>query len=382
MVLDTTTLRIALGVVTFTLLLLFHGSFRRTNSPYNGWWCIALLFFLLGNLAFLLNGTIHQVWANPSGNALLVGGAFSVWTSARSLRMLPPPKWQFAAAIVVTVLASIVDNPATNTWSGGAVYLALMTVGIAFAARDLLVLDSNYSRVHKSMGYAAAFLAAYYFCRLALFLAEGPTGADFRVYFGSAVASLITLVLLVVVSFSMTALSNDQLINRLSERAARDNLTGLLNRGTFLELANQELQRLQATNSASALILADLDHFKAVNDEYGHPAGDTALQAFAAACTASVRSTDLVGRYGGEEFILLLPGANQERAEGIATDISRCLAGAHALNGIQFPTVSYGVASNQVDGGDLTAMIAAADGALYQAKSLGRNRVVRAAPIS
>ena len=68
MVLDITTLRVALGVVALTLLLLFYASFRRTRSSYNGWWCIALLFFLAGNLAFLLNGTPYQVWANPSGN--------------------------------------------------------------------------------------------------------------------------------------------------------------------------------------------------------------------------------------------------------------------------------------------------------------------------
>ncbi|MCX2749291.1 GGDEF domain-containing protein [Arthrobacter sp. MI7-26] len=378
--LDITTLRVALGVVALTLLLLFYASFRRTRSSYNGWWCIALLFFFSGNLAFLLNGTPHQVWANPSGNVLLVGGAFSVWTGARSLRKLTPPSWQFAAACGVTALASALEGPGYNTWSGGLVYLGFMTLGIALASRDLWLLDSSYSHVHKSMALAAAFMAAYYFCRLSVYLVEGPTGPSFRLYFGPAMASLVTLILLVAVSFSMTALSNDQLINRLSERAARDNLTGLLNRGTFLELATKELKRLHATSSVASLILADMDHFKSINDEHGHPAGDAALQAFAAACTESVRSTDLVGRYGGEEFILLLPGANQERAESIAADISRALAETKSLPGIQIPTASYGVTASSLNGVDLSAMIAAADAALYQAKSLGRNRVVGAAP--
>lgn len=380
MVLDITTLRVALGVVALTLLLLFYASFRRTRSSYNGWWCIAILFFLAGNLAFLLNGTPHQVWANPSGNVLLVGGAFSVWTGARSLRTLPPPRWQFAAACGVTAIASALEGPGYNTWSGGLVYLGFMTLGIALASSDLWLLDSSYSRVHKSMALAAGFLAAYYFCRLAVYIVEGPSGPTFRMYFGPAMASLVTLSLLVAVSFSMTALSNDQLINRLSERAARDNLTGLLNRGTFMDLATKELERLHATSSVASLILADLDYFKAINDEYGHAAGDAALQAFAAACSESVRSTDLVGRYGGEEFILLLPGANQERAESIAADINRALAATRNLDEIHLPTVSYGVTSTQSGAVDLTAMIAAADTALYQAKSLGRNRVVRAAP--
>ncbi|BAS12741.1 cellulose synthesis regulatory protein [Arthrobacter sp. Hiyo8] len=155
----------------------------------------------------------------------------------------------------------------------GLVYLGFMTVGIALASRDLWLLDSSYSHVHKSMALAAGFLAAYYFCRLSVYLVEGPSGPNFRLYFGPSMASLVTLILLVAVSFSMTALSNDQLINRLSERAARDNLTGLLNRGTFMELAIKELERLHTTNSVASLILADLDHFKAINDEYGHAAG-------------------------------------------------------------------------------------------------------------
>ncbi|GAA4040154.1 hypothetical protein GCM10023063_26990 [Arthrobacter methylotrophus] len=382
MVLDVSTLRVVLGVVALTLLLLFYASFRRTRSPYSGWWCIALLFFLSGNLAFLFNGTPQQFWANPTGNVLLVGGAFSVWSGARSLRMLPPPKWQFSAACGVTAFASILESPAHNTWSGGLVYLGFMTLGIGLASRDLWRLDSSYSHVHKSMALAAAFLSAYYFCRLSVYFVEGPTGPDFRLYFGPSMASLVTLILLVAVSFSMTALSNDQLINRLSERAAHDNLTGLLNRGTFIDLATKELQRLHTTNSVASLVLADLDHFKGINDEYGHAAGDAALQAFAAACTESVRSTDLVGRYGGEEFILLLPGANQERAESIAADISRALAATGSLDHLQIPTVSYGVTSSQHGAVGLTAMIAAADAALYQAKSLGRNRVVSAGPPS
>jgi diguanylate cyclase (GGDEF)-like protein len=186
------------------------------------------------------------------------------------------------------------------------------------------------------------------------------------------------MVLLVTVSFSMTALTSDQLIKGLKERAARDHLTGLLNRGTFLELATTELNRLHSTGSGAAVVLADLDHFKAVNDEYGHGAGDAALKAFAEACAASVRSTDLIGRYGGEEFILFLPGATQDRAENIATEISRRMSATPVPEGVSFPTISYGVTSSIPAGVDLTFMIEVADAALYSAKAQGRNRIVGA----
>ncbi|WP_347898379.1 hypothetical protein [Arthrobacter sp. CC3] len=83
MVLDAGGLKLALGVVSLTLCLLFFGSFRRTRSAHSGWWSVALVFLLFGNIAYLLTGTSQQVWADPAGNALLVAGAFSVWARAR-----------------------------------------------------------------------------------------------------------------------------------------------------------------------------------------------------------------------------------------------------------------------------------------------------------
>ncbi|MEV7603976.1 GGDEF domain-containing protein [Paenarthrobacter sp. NPDC089322] len=376
MVLDAFSVRVALGVVTLTLFVLFCTSYRRTRSPYAGWWSVALLQFMMGNSAFLLNGTPFQLWANPTGNVLVVAGAFSVWAGARTLRDMKAAPWQLAVAPVITAGASVLENPASNVWSGGFVYLAMMTLGIALAARDLWFIKATHAQVHKALSVAAGLLAVYYLGRWVVYAVEGPGSATFRTYFGPAPSGLVSLVLLVTVSFSMTALSSDQLIKGLRERATRDHLTGLLNRGTFLDLATTELNRLRSTDSGAAVVLADLDHFKTVNDEHGHRAGDSALKAFAEACTASVRSTDLIGRYGGEEFILFLPGATQERAESIATEISRRMASTDVPEGVFFPTISYGVTSSFPADQDLHSMIEAADAALYSAKSQGRNRIV------
>jgi len=179
MVLDTPSLGFALGVVTFTLCLLFHGSFRRTGSAYSGWWCVALVFFLAGNVAFLLTGTPQQLWADPAGNALLVAGAFSVWAGSRSLRLLPAPRWQLLAAPAVTAVASALENPASNPWSGALVYLAMMAVGMGLATRELWLLKAGSSQVRRSLALAAGALAAYYLCRWPVFLVEGPEGPDF-----------------------------------------------------------------------------------------------------------------------------------------------------------------------------------------------------------
>ncbi|MGP0222519.1 MULTISPECIES: diguanylate cyclase [unclassified Paenarthrobacter] len=378
MVLDAFSVRVALGVVTVTLLVLFCLSYRRTRSPYAGWWSVALLEFMLGNAAFLLNGTPHQIWANPAGNVLVVAGAFSVFAGARTLRDLKATPWQLALGPAVTAVASMLENPASNVWSGGFVYLAMMALGIGLAARDLWFIEAAQSQVHKALSVAAGLLATYYLGRWTVYALEGPGSHLFTSWFGPGPSGLVSLVLLVTVSFSMTALSSDHLIRGLRERASRDHLTGLLNRGTFLELAGSELNRLRAANSGAAVVLADLDHFKLVNDEHGHRAGDAALKAFAEACTASVRSTDLIGRYGGEEFILFLPGATQDRAEDIAAEISRRMATAEVPEGHAFPTISYGVTSSIPAGADLNVMIEVADAALYSAKSQGRNRIVGA----
>jgi diguanylate cyclase (GGDEF)-like protein len=227
------------------------------------------------------------------------------------------------------------------------------------------------------MAVAAGGLSVFYFLRWLAFLAEGQNGPTFVTVFGSAVTTMVTMVLLVVVSFSMAALSSEQQTRALRVVASRDDLTGLLNRKAFLDLAAEQLADRSTTRGSGTLILADLDHFKSVNDTYGHAAGDLALQAFADACTATVRSTDLVGRYGGEEFVLFLPGTNAERAENIAEEISRRLAAAPAVDGMEMPTASYGVSTYDAGTTDVEVLIAAADGALYLAKSLGRNRTAR-----
>ncbi|MGJ3190983.1 GGDEF domain-containing protein [Paenarthrobacter sp. FR1] len=379
-VLDPFAVRMVLGLVTLILIVLTSVSSRRQRSPYADWWRVALCLFFLGNAAFLLNGTPAQLWASPIAKALVVAGAFSVWAGARTLRSHKVGLWQLLPAPLMAGLASVVDDPGSNVWSGGLVYLILTMAGILMAAVELWFANPTRSRITKFLSIMAGITAFYYLGRAIAYALEGPAGEFFRTYFGYAPAALMHLILLVAVSSTMNTLSNKQLINRLRERAERDHLTGLLNRGAFLDLAARHLVRA-SPEQGGALILADLDNFKAVNDEHGHSAGDAALRAFADACTASVRSTDLVGRYGGEEFILFLPGATQERAESIAWEISSRLSAKRGPDGLPFPTVSYGVTSTGPDAPDLAFMINVADAALYSAKAQGRNRVVGADPV-
>lgn len=373
--LDIVTLRIGFGVMAVVLVLLFYFStYRSTRSPYSRWWCVALLFFLSGSLLFLFDGTLHQIWANPLGNALLVTGAVSAWCAARSLRASPLPVPVFILAPLITLVTGVLDSPATNLWAGGAVFLGGMSIAFGLAAVELWRLSPEYSKARIPMALIAAVVAAYYFLRMLFFLLVGPDHAVFTAYFGSAVTTMFMMVTVVVVSYSMAALSSEQQTRALQQVANADGLTGLLNRAAFMDQAGRELARKRPGGWSGALVLADLDHFKKINDSHGHAAGDAALRIFAAACRDSVRSSDLVGRYGGEEFILLLPDVDGVRAFLIVDTINQRLALAGSR--MPMPTASYGIALHRNGRNSLEDLIERADTALYQAKAQGRNRTV------
>jgi len=171
-----------------------------------------------------------------------------------------------------------------------------------------------------------------------------------------------------------------QLKQRELERMTRlDGLTGLYNRSTFVELARQELARAQRQSSPTSILLLDLDFFKRVNDTWGHPAGDAVLRNVAVVANSTVRSTDLVGRLGGEEFILLLPNTSLEAGRRLAEKLRANLERSPAFleqTTIQ-TTVSIGVASTSAaENLDFDHLYTVADKALYTAKEKGRNRVI------
>jgi diguanylate cyclase (GGDEF)-like protein len=162
---------------------------------------------------------------------------------------------------------------------------------------------------------------------------------------------------------------------RESERIARrDALTGLQNRLSANERLRAEFLRLKRHGRGYAVLLMDIDHFKRINDTYGHEAGDHVLQQVAGALTASVRATDFVSRFGGEEFLVLLPETDVEGALTTAEKIRSAVADSGASTARPV-TISVGVAHAQLEDGSEDEAVRRADRALYEAKGQGRNRV-------
>lgn len=167
--------------------------------------------------------------------------------------------------------------------------------------------------------------------------------------------------------------------NRKLERLATlDPLTAIANRAHFLDVAAREVARMRRSDGRAALVLMDLDRFKTINDEHGHPVGDAILRAVAAILVGELRPVDVVARLGGEEFALLLPDATPEDGAAVAERIRRVIEALRVSTAGQ-PlelTASFGVAALGTEGPDpVHAAYAAADRALYRAKALGRNRV-------
>ena len=170
--------------------------------------------------------------------------------------------------------------------------------------------------------------------------------------------------------------------NRLLAKASRtDALTGLANRRAFLEVAEAEVRRMARTRRPFSLILADIDGFKRINDELGHAAGDGVLCEVAARVRAAVRKLDATARWGGEEFVFLLPETTMDGAVRAAESVRSAIsATSFAVEDSSFAiTMSFGVAEH-VDGRTIDATMAVADRALYRAKNAGRDRVVAGQP--
>lgn len=166
----------------------------------------------------------------------------------------------------------------------------------------------------------------------------------------------------------------------LAELAIRDELTGLFNRRELMRALKDELARYGRTGQPLSLVLLDVDHFKNVNDRYGHPAGDDVLRRVAKLVENNIRTLDRAARYGGEEIAVLLPHTPAKGAEVVAERIRVGLEAMTVRWGGQElrVTASFGIASVPEHADNEADLVAAADAALYAAKAAGRNRVVRA----
>ena len=379
--LDTTTLTIARGFLAFMAGILLASAWTQIpRAPALAWWAIAS--FLSGfGIVTLAVSVAGMSELRPIGVGLLAVSPAFVWAGIRRFDGLPVSVMAVLAGLAAWVVADLLVPPARHSLATafsfvpGVVYLSASAYELWRGREERL--RGRFGLVAVLLLHAVT-LAGGVFDTLAGVLDDTKLPVlnswlgiiNFESLFYS-MASAVFMVLL-----------TKERSERDYKMAAReDPLTGVANRRALLESGERLLRRCKVEGRSISLIMFDLDHFKWVNDTYGHAAGDGVLRAFAATVQSTLRPADLFGRYGGEEFVAILPGATEEAALVIGDRVRNSfaqlsiLAGEHQVHA----TVSAGVAAATSSTQTLEAIIRLADSALYRAKELGRNRVERPA---
>ncbi|MFV0285777.1 MAG: GGDEF domain-containing protein [Demequina sp.] len=386
--LDVMTLRITLGIVTLTVLVLFWAAvYLPTRSPFAGWWTMALAWSTLSPVLLLFNGSPAQVVLNPTSNVLSAWAGLSVWWATRSMRDREPPSWVLPVVSVVTLVTALIDSPGTNVWAGNGTLFTIMAGCFALASWDLwatwrhrrLVPDRRDQQEALVALMVAALgstlLGAFYVVRLALFVAAGADSWAFTTFAGSGTTTIVLLVVLVAVTFSVSALGYDYRTQELRRRATQDDLTGILGRTAWIDGARRLLDKRAHGLDDVVVVVADIDHFKVINDSHGHATGDAVLTTFADAARDAMGRGAVVGRMGGEEFAVAVAGESPAVVAARLEKLADRFAWRLRTDGLPATTVSCGVAEARATD-SVDSVVARADAAMYRAKAEGRARVV------
>jgi diguanylate cyclase (GGDEF)-like protein len=340
-------------------------------------WAIGLFVGGLGGIVLSQRTPGTAIVLSVAGGILVIGGISLLWAAVRRFNGGTMKISQTAAPVALfLLLEAILQGVEVTDRARIAVAPLILAVLGAQIAREVIKgagSDGYGARMPTAVAFAGLTVAMLLRAIIVLFGAPpeaDPLQDDLR-----AVTQLLSTISLNAAMCGFLIMINELLRTRIVTLVSYDELTGLLNRRGFLHRAQQLCQSARAIRTPVSVLMMDLDHFSAINGAIGHEGGDRALMAFAELASAQMRSGDIIGRLGGEEFCALLPGANESEGLQIAERLRlRVAALTMQINGKPLQlTVSIGVAP--LGRGDLRAAMRAADIALYRAKGLGRNQV-------
>ncbi len=355
------------------LLLLF---IWVQNSAIHGveWWGFAHLVRAGSIMLFGMYGSAPNLITIDLANALLFTSFALTWTGARIFDGRPAePVYLVAGAVLwlgisrLPMLTEAVEMRSLIATGIITTYTWLTAYEFWRGRSEPLV--SRWPAIFMLFAHGSLFLLR---TPLIALLPHAVRGAIYGSVWLTVISSQ-ALLFTVSIAFLLLAMAKERNELRHRKAAMVDPLTGIANRRWFMEDAARLAKRHRSNPCPTAVLIIDLDHFKSINDRFGHAFGDQMLEIFADTARQSVRSTDLLGRIGGEEFAVLLPNMNRNRALAIAERIRANFAQAAVEVGA---TVSIGLAHCQDDAElDVPELLAQADQALYCAKKNGRNRV-------
>jgi len=356
---------------------LWIGTGRKLRDGL-GQWTGALVAQAVAFGLLATRGGAPDAVAAIAANAFLALGIALVAGAILGIRgrRLPAMTYVVVVLIAQLLIGSMFDNWTLHVVTTSTLFGAAMLLNLVLAWRPVPgVAPATHWLFACSMAASATVLLSRAVAALAYpeAVESFATPSMFQ-----AAGLLVVYTVTLTSSVAFLLMQKERADHRAQQLASIDPLTGAYNRRTFMELAAKELSRARRLDNPVSLVLLDLDHFKRVNDTYGHLAGDGALRAFADIVRTQLRKEDIFVRYGGEEFCLLLPDVPGTGAVALAGRI-RLAVEQETLNigGHQISlTISAGV-SSRIDENpeDLDRLIARADEALYLAKNRGRNRV-------
>ncbi len=359
------------------LLLLFVWV-QNTAIHAVAWWGFAHLIRAASIVLFGMYGSAPDLITIDLANALLFTSFAATWTGARLFdgRQAEPVYLVTGAVLWLLVCRLPVLAEATDLRSmiaSGIITTYTWLTAYEFWGGRREPLVSRWPAIFMLFAHGALFLLR---TPLAAILPWSP-GNRMLGSVWLTVLSFEALLFTISIAFILLAMAKErtELLHRTA--ALVDPLTGIANRRSFLQDAAQLAKRHSANPRPTAVLLIDLDHFKSINDRFGHALGDRALEIFADAARQSMRSSDLLGRLGGEEFAAVLSDTSRDKAVAVAERIRANFAQA-ALEVDNRPlgaTVSIGLVHCEDGALDVSELLAQADQALYFAKENGRNRV-------
>jgi len=349
------------------------------HKPYALSWCIAFLaatcqWFL--NLAMPVFPNFASYWLTVNGLAVVVITlGLRGHCQRTNSKMLPENLWPHAGLVYTAVVWITVVEQHIGLAIAFMPGVAALTL---FISAVMIVRHRDHTRPAEWAAAASIFIFGIaQLVTAGVALLQGPAGdqayRDLYMHFNFMTLPAGYTGMAIFVIFMMAS----DLSEELKELAAHDQLTGLLNRRGFGEQGAAAYSFARRTGRYVSVIMTDVDRFKDINDEFGHAAGDAALCQFAGILQAGRRAEDVLARVGGEEFALILPGANLERAMDIAEALCAKLEAAPLdVEGVAMEmTASFGVATISVEDKGITDIVKRADRALYRSKRAGRNRV-------
>lgn len=345
-----------------------------------GHWAIGAAAISAGVIGIYLRTMLPPVLSVTAANIAVIAGYVASWWGLE-LFFGRRPYYRTGLVLLAAAAAGIVYFSLFEPDTRNRLILLLSLLSLFAVLRAHSTLRRVQPETRFSQLFGGGVMSLQAVVNLLLLAAIVRTGTEPRPIDRMPVAAwtlLILMVLSVALIFAAVLLVNQKLQARLRETAQRDQLTGALRRHVLEETVEREIARSRRHHRPLALLLLDLDHFKAINDRYGHHAGDVALRRFAETAQAGLRREDLLGRTGGEEFCILLPDTDRDGAVRLAERLREAVevlsieAEGQPLN----LTVSIGIAMLAGQDDSWSGLSRAADIALYRAKSEGRNRVV------